>query len=228
VSAAQLPLDLGHRTALGRGDFLVADSNAHAVAWIDRWPDWPGAGLALYGPAGCGKSHLAQVFASRARARLVVASAVTSRNVPELLGQAAAWVIDGIDDAIDERGFLHLLNTVAERRGHVLLTARTAPARWRVGLPDLTSRLAASAAVPIEPPDDALLSALLVKLFADRQIVVAAEVVGYLVSRIDRSFARANEIVAQIDRTALAGRRPITVPLVRDVLERDRPYTNRR
>lgn len=221
MSADQFPLALGHRTARARQDFLVADSNAAAVAWIDRWPDWPGSGLALYGAAGCGKSHLAHVFAVRSNARVVAPEAIVSAAVPGLLADRAAWVVDGADRDSDERGLLHFLNAIAERRGHVLLTARTAPARWVVSLPDLASRLAAMPAVAIAPPDDALLAAVLVKLFADRQLTIGTDVIDYLTGRIERSFAAASAIVERLDRAALAERRAVTVPLVRRMLGLD-------
>jgi chromosomal replication initiation ATPase DnaA len=218
VSAVQLPLELGHRPAQGRADFLVANCNAAAVAWIDRWPDWPGPALALVGPAGSGKSHLVHVYMTRARARLVALGALTSSSVPELLGDAQAWAIEADDDQVDERGMLHLINVVNERRGHLLLAARVAPARWAIGLPDLASRLAAIPVVAIEPPDDAVIGAVIVKLFADRQITVGTDVVSYLVSRIDRSFAAVSRVVERLDRLALAEGRPVTVPLVRRVV----------
>ncbi|MSP89263.1 MAG: DNA replication protein [Alphaproteobacteria bacterium] len=219
MSANQLLLALGHRAARAREDFLVADSNAAAVAWVDRWPDWPGPGLALYGAAGCGKSHLAHVFAARSDARVVGPEAIQSAAVPGLLTDRTAWAIDDADRNCDERGLLHFLNAIAEQRGHVLLTARAAPARWAVALPDLASRLAAMPAVAIAPPNDALLAAVLVKLFADRQLMIGVDVIDYLTGRIERSFAAASAMVERLDRAALAERRAVTVPLVRRVLD---------
>ena len=118
-----------------------------------------------------------------------------------------------------ERALLHLVNYVREGGGGLLLTGATAPARWSARLPDLASRLSAAPAVGIGPPDDALLAAILAKLFHDRQVQVGADVVAYLVSRIERSFATARDIVARLDETALRAKRPITVPLVRRVIE---------
>jgi len=218
VSAVQLPLELGHRPAQGRDDFLVAPCNAASVAWIDRWPDWPGHALALFGPAGAGKSHLVHVFAGRSAARVIAPAELSPARVPELLGEARAWAIDGADAGVDERALLHVINLANERGGHLLLTGRIAPARWPIALPDLASRLAAMPAIAIEPPDDAVLAAVMVKLFADRQLAVGTEVVAYLVSRIDRSFATARAVVDHLDRLALAEQRAITVPLVRRVV----------
>lgn len=227
--SSQLPLDLGHRPALGREDFLVAACNAAAVGWIDRWPDWPGSGLAIFGPAGCGKSHLAEVWRAQSGAIRIAPRALAEAEPPQLLGDAVECVIDGLYDnpaaRPDERRLLHLYNLLRERGGHLLLLARTAPARWPVTLPDLKSRVGALPAVEIGPPDDALLAAVMVKLFADRQLAVGAEVVHYLAARMERSFEAARRVVAALDREALAAHRRIALPLARDVLRREFPDT---
>jgi chromosomal replication initiation ATPase DnaA len=198
----QLALPLGFRPARDRADFVVAPSNADAVAWIDRWPDWPDLGLGfralvLHGPAGAGKSHLGAVWLARA---------------PDgaLLDDAAA--------PPDERALLHRLNSLKESGGHLLIAGREAPARWPVGLPDLASRLRAIPAVALGRPDDALLRALYTKLFAERQMVVAGEVVDWLIAHLERSGAAAVQAVATLDRAALEQRRPITIALARTVL----------
>lgn len=213
----QLILDLGHRPALGERDFLVAPCNQAAVQWLDRWPDWPAPALAIHGPAGCGKTHLARVFAARSRAPILEAERVTTASVPARLGEARACVVDDADRA-DAEPLLHLYNLIAERGGHLLLTARELPARWPGLLPDLRSRLAAAPAVGVSAPDDALLAALLVKLFADRQLAVGEEVVLFLVHQMERSFDAARRLVADLDAAALRDRRSITIPLARSLL----------
>jgi chromosomal replication initiation ATPase DnaA len=213
----QLPLDLPHRPALGRDDFLVASANEAAVAWLDRWPDWPAPALALAGPAGSGKTHLAQVFAARSGARLVAAERLGDMPVPDLLGAAKAAIVEQASRAPEE-ALLHLYNVLAERHGHLLLPAREPPARWGIALADLRSRLLAAPVASLQPPDDQLLAAVLVKLFADRQVTVGAEVLAYLVPRLERSFAAASAVVAALDRASFAAHRPVTVPLAREVL----------
>lgn len=215
--STQLPLELGHRPALGRADFLLAPSNAEAVAWLDRWPQWPAPALALYGPAGSGKSHLGHVFAAQSGARVLDPVALATDRIPASLGDARAAIVDAAERASEEP-LLHLHNLLAERGGHLLVIAREPPARWAIALADLRSRLIAAPAVAVREPDDALIGALLVKLFADRQLVVGDEVVEYLVLRLERSFAAAAGAVAALDRAALAEQRPITVPLARRVL----------
>jgi chromosomal replication initiation ATPase DnaA len=223
VSAEQLALDLGQRPALGQEDFLVAPSNAEAVAWLDRWPDWPSHVLAIHGPPGCGKSHLAHVWRALTGAPIVAASALADRDPLELAAGAQGLVIEATGGKLDEIALLHLYNLLAERHVFLLLTGREPPARWRLGLPDLRSRLNAAPAVAIHPPDDGLLAAVLVKLFADRQLRVEPGVVSYAVGRMERSFEAARDLVAALDRVALARRRRITVALARELLERPGP-----
>ena len=224
TGTAQLPLELAPRPALGREDFLVAPSNEVAVAWIDRWPDWPGPVLALYGPPGCGKTHLCQVWRAASGAVEIDGPRLARAEPPELLGAARVCVLDdaeailGGEAAVAER-LLHLFNSVVERGGQVLLAAQAAPARWPCGLADLGSRLAAATAVRLEAPDDGLMEAVLVKLCADRQLAVGEEVLRYLLARMERSFAAARSLVAALDRASLAEGRAVTVPLARQVLE---------
>ncbi|MBK1697518.1 HdaA/DnaA family protein [Rhodovibrio salinarum] len=226
---AQLPLDLPHRPALGREDFLVAEANQTAVAWIDLWPSWPQPALVLHGPAGSGKTHLAQVWRHTSAAAEADATRLLAADPPDLLGDGTELLLDDADRviaeardrAVVERRLLHLYNVVRERGGHLLLTARSAPARWELALPDLRSRLQAATCAELGAPDDQLIQAVLIKLFADRQLRVAPEVVRFLLLRMERSFAEAERIVDALDAASLAERKEITVPLARQVLNAD-------
>jgi chromosomal replication initiation ATPase DnaA len=216
----QMLLDLGHRAALGREDFLVAPSNGDAVAWIDLWPNWPAPALVIYGPEACGKTHLAEVWRARSGARRLTPPDIAGREAPTITGGALTLVIEHADRCTDERALLHLFNYVAGQGGTLLLTATTPPAQWRTVLADLRSRLTALPAVAVGAPDDALIQAVMVKQFADRQIRVSPEVIAYLVPRLERSLATVRAVVAALDTAALAERRAVTVPLARQVLER--------
>jgi chromosomal replication initiation ATPase DnaA len=214
----QLPLDLKHRPALDRDAFLVTDGNAEAVGWIDRWPAWPMPALVLEGPSGAGKTHLASVWRARADAGLVDGSALDAAAVPLLLQAGRALVVEQADRAA-EQPLLHLYNGCAERRLSLLLTADGPPARWGTALPDLSSRLKALPVATIAAPDDRLIHAVLIKLFADRQLIIADDVLDFLTARMERSFEAASRLVAAIDTASLAARRKVSVPLARDVLK---------
>jgi chromosomal replication initiation ATPase DnaA len=223
----QLLLDLGHVASLGRGDFRQGTSNAEAVAWIDRWPDWPYPVLALAGPAGSGKSHLGEIWRRRSRAVPVAGPALDAAEAERLATGAAAVLVEQADQA-PERPLLHLRNALVEQGRSLLLIAREPPARWGTALPDLASRLAIIPVARIEPPDDGLLAELLAKLFADRQLTVPDEIIAWLVARMERSFDGANRLAAAIDRLSLSQHRPITFKLVRDALQTDAMPGNQR
>lgn len=218
----QLILPLPHRAAMGRDDFLVTDSNRKAVAWIDRWPDWPGPLLDVHGPEACGKSHLLTVWCTRSGARRLDGGELVDHDLLAL-AEVGAVAIDDADRVTDERAMLHLYNLLREGGGHMLLAARQPATRWNLSLPDLRSRLAAGVAVGLEPPDDALLAAVLAKQFQDRQVAVRREVIQYLVPRMERSFAAAAALVEILDRASLSGQRAITVPMARNALNRHGP-----
>ncbi len=206
----QLPLDLPVRNAMNAAGFVVSESNQDAVAWLDRWPDWPNGILAVYGPQGCGKTHLAHVWQDRSAARFLDLSAL------EQLPQGENLILDGI--RLPEEHLFHLINHTRAQKTSLLILDREPPARWAVRLPDLASRLASVPAVAVLAPDDTLLAAVLAKHFADRQVDVAPEVIGYLVKQIERSFTAAETMARRLDQAAMARRGPISIKLARDLL----------
>ena len=213
----QLALALGHAESLAREDFLEGPSNAAALALVEAWPGWPARVVALVGPEGSGKSHLAAIWAFAAGARLIAARALGDADPPAALATGALVIEDLTEAGINEPALFHLLNLTREQGAYVLLTARTAPAGWNIGLRDLASRLRALPVIALAAPDDALLRAVIVKLCADRQLALDEAVVGYLITRIERSLAAARAAVALLDREALRQQRPVTRALASEL-----------
>lgn len=216
----QLVFDLPHRPATGAEDFVVTGSNAAAVAAIDAWPSWSEPATALVGPRQSGKSHLVEVWRTRANASRVAASAISEAFLAEATAAHAAAVED-IDRGIaNEQLLFHLLNLARQTGITVLLTSTLPPGDIEtIVLPDLRSRLRALPVVSIAPPDEALLKVLLVKLFADRQLAVDPPAINYLARHLDRSWAAAAAVVARIDELALASRRKVTRTLAGEALQ---------
>jgi chromosomal replication initiation ATPase DnaA len=214
----QLAFELPRRESFGRADLFVSDSNAAALGWIDRWPGWPSPVLVLHGPTGAGKTHLAHLWCQRTGAGLVSGETLGEAHVALMLARSGAnFAVDNADHG-PEATLLHMFNACVEVGSSLLLTAREAPGGWRPALPDLGSRLRAIPAVGIGPPDDALLGAVLLKHFADRQLRVGRELIAYLVRHMERSFAGAAEIAAALDQAALRRQGAITIPLAKEFL----------
>ncbi len=214
----QLVLDLPHRAALGLEHFLVSDCNAAAVELIDSWPNWPTRSVGVVGPAGAGKSHLAHVWRLKSGADSWPASDLSEAAVASFETNRAIAVED-IDRGIaDDRIFFHLLNLAREKSYALLVTSRAAPGDLDVPLPDLRSRLKALPLAHIASPDDAVIKAVLVKQFADRQLLVEPLVIAYLALHMDRSFESAQRLVARCDHLALTRQRRVTRPLASEAL----------
>ena len=212
--AFDLPVDSRH----GVEDFLIGPSNEAAYGLVEAWPNWPDAWLRLVGPEGAGKSHLAAIWARAAHAWSVPVGQVTQDSVPHLVSGGALVVEDCDSGPRDEAALFHLMNAIRAKGGFLLLTARTPPDQWGVRLPDLLSRLRLAPHATIAPPDDALLRAVLVKLFIDRQLIVDAGIIEAVALRMERSFAAAQALVDALDRMSLERGRRVTRALATEAL----------
>jgi len=213
----QLALALDHAESHAREDFLAGPSMEAVLALVERWPVWPSRTVLLRGPEGAGKSHLAAIWARQAGARMVSPRALDGAEVPAALATGALVLENLAEGRFDEAALFHLLNLAREERAYLLITSRSAPATWRIEVPDLASRLRALPIVALTSPDDALLRAVIVKLFADRQIDADESLVSFLANRIERSFAAARTAVARLDREALRLHRPVTRALASEL-----------
>jgi len=214
---AQFSLIFEDEPNFSRSAFVVSPCNKAAVEAVDNWPAWRGGALALVGPAGSGKSHLAAAWALRAQATIVSAD-VRPEDLAALDGPVL-W--EDADRAAHGETLFHLINIAARPGGALLATARTPPSQWRTDVPDLRSRLNALPVALLQEPDDAVLTGALMKFFQERRIRPSEELLAYLVRRIERSIPKALEIVAKLDETASAYGRPVSRALARQVLEDD-------
>ena len=209
-SPRQLVLELPHRSALGAEDFLVSAANRAAVELIDQWPNWPNRAIAIVGSAGSGKSHLANVWCFHSKAHVTTASQINEQTIDHLKSNRGL-VVEDLDRGIcDEQILFHLLNLSRQERLFLLFTSRFTPGNIGAKLPDLRSRLRAMPIAIIEPPDEMLLKAVLIKLFQDRQLKIEPPLIDYVALRMERSMEAANRVVDRIDQLALETQRRVT------------------
>ncbi len=210
--SSQIPFPFEGRRSFAREDFVPGATNEGALAFVDAWPQWSSRVCALWGPTGCGKTHLAQIWLTRSGASEIAAPALTREMVAGLQA-GGAFVLDDADRVVGGAALFHLINFVNQTSGWLLMTGQEAPPRWRTSVPDLHSRLTAVPGAALEAPDEALLARVLLKLFADRQLKLPEALIGYLVPRLERSFAEAERIVVLIDELALQQKRNISVEI---------------
>lgn len=214
----QLTLELGHEPQLSAEDFFVSASNEKAYAAIDLWPDWPDPVLLLLGSKGSGKTHLGAIWAARAGAKKLASSTLSCFD-PALLPKPPALLIEDLSAlGTAEAGLFHLLNLVRETQGAMVLTATQPPDAWGITTQDLLSRLRLSPAVTIEPPDDGLMRAVLVKLFLDRQLIVDTSLIDYVCVRLERSLDAARIFVETLDRESLARGKRVSRSIAGEVI----------
>jgi chromosomal replication initiation ATPase DnaA len=217
-ASRQLALDLALEPRLGLADFLVSAANRAAFDLLKAWPAWLDPVLVLVGPEGAGKTHLGAIWAERAGARTIAATDLPGVDLPDLMRSAAVLVEDADRIGSGEAALFHLVNLARETGVSVLLTGRGWPNHWGLTTPDLLSRLRLAPVIAIEPPDEAMVRAVLVKHFADRQLAVDTDVIDFLARRIDRSLGAVRAVVAAIDRESLGTQRPLTKPMASAIL----------
>lgn len=210
LAPRQLVLALDHSVSFARDDFLRGPSNAAALTLIERWPDWPDRIVAIVGPEGSGKSHLAAIWAETTGARILSAKLLSVSDLPAAFATGALVLEDLEFAGLDERALFHFLNLARENGAFVLITSRSPLSTFPVAIRDLASRMRAVPSVTVTSPDDVLLRALIVKLAADRQISVDEALVNYLANRIERSFVAVRAAIDRLDEEAMRQHRPVT------------------
>ena len=226
-SIHQLPFNFAHQPFLSKEDFIVSPCNVEAFKMIEMWPDWPAFGLCIYGPEHCGKTHLANIFAQNVSIKTnfpypipyLDASGIKMDMAPKLFEFNKCLIVENLSENINEEALFHLFNWYRNEGGFILFSSHTPPARLNIKLPDLLSRLKMLPAIAIDEPDDELLSALIIKLFSDRQILVSPEVVNYILMNMHRSFDYAHKLVDEIDTISLSYKRAVSIPIVKEAMQ---------
>ncbi len=218
----QFSFDLLRRPALGRDDFFVSPSNATALAQVEAWTDWPSGKLVLVGPPASGKTHLAHVWAEQTGATFACAEGLEGADIPQLV--RGPLVLEDAEavagNSAAEEALFHLYNLTQAEAAPLLLTATRPPSQWSVDLPDLASRLGSMATAALSPPDDALLSAVLMKQLAERELECDPDLISYAVARMERRFGAARRLAVALNQEAFTRRKALTKPMMRAVMDK--------
>jgi chromosomal replication initiation ATPase DnaA len=213
----QLVMPFAVEVSYHPADFIEGEANREALSLMRRWPDWPYSIVLLIGAKGAGKTHIARLFAAHAKATLLDPKRLGRHTADQLLTGNHAWVLDSLNEVADEAALAQLINHARARGDYLLLTTHSAPAHRAFKLPDLRSRLLALPSVTLQAPDDALLAAILLKAFADRQLTVTPEIIRYAVRHLERSVEAMHTFAAKVDQISLASHREVSLALVRDI-----------
>ena len=225
-TGTQLPLHLALKNQYNWQDFIASSCNQMALKAVTSWPDWPFFALLVFGPAGCGKTHLAHIFADCINLKLkrpistyfIKAKDLKMSKIEYLSKHYSCLVIEDVTPVINEEALFHLFNLYQSKQGYILFTSQIPFARMNFKLKDLSSRLKQVPTVAISEPDDEMLEALIVKLFSDRQIFISTEVLNYIVQNMERSFSYASKLVSKVDEISLAQKRAVSVPIVKEAM----------
>ena len=220
----QIPLTLTLPPSYDEASFVLGPANQPARDWLIKWPDWPlpYRAVNIFGPSGSGKTHLSCLWQGRHEAVLL-----TGLNIfdAEIFADKCHVLLDdfGQPDRYDDTALFHLFNHISSRSGTLLILSQQPVAHYQSSLSDVSSRLRSVAAQEIYLPDDELLRDVLAKHFADRQCAVTAQLLDYIVGRMERSFAAAQKTAADIDELALARKTPVNLSIIRQVLDSHDP-----
>ena len=223
----QLPFCFEPQNLMRREDFMVSSCNAEAFKMIDVWPNWWSQGLVIYGPRGCGKSHLAHLFVEKVKSLsakplavgIYDAKQINMRCVKRIAEENQSIVIENLSANVHAEALFHLFNLFNVDGKYMLWTAETAPSRMKFKLNDLQSRLNMLPSVEIFEPDDVMLQTLIVKLCADRQLAISPEILNYIVANARRSFAYIRDLIEEIDAISLAKQSAINYAVVKSAME---------
>lgn len=227
MSIKQIPLKFMHQPFLKREDFIASSCNIEALAMVDAWQEWNNFAICIYGIKGSGKTHLAHIFAENVklfdsaypRVPIVKAVDIDLEDVHRLFEESKILVVEDIDDEdINQEAMFHLYNLYRNESGQILFTATTPPARTHFSLADLQSRLNSIPAIEIREADSELLSMLILKLFADRQVIISPDVVSYIINNAERSFTYVENLIEEVDAISISKKRAISIPIVKEAM----------
>ena len=213
----QLLLNFNFKKSFNDHDYYVSDSNYFAFNLIDKWPKWEKRILNIHGEKFSGKTHLSKIFQSKSSA-IYLNEKDISNEIFKKIKLYESIIIDEFSNKFEENLIYSIFNLVDQDSKYLLINTETPLSEIKFKLPDLVSRSKNSLQAKIEPPDDELIFALILKNFSDRQIKLEKQIIEFIVNRIERSYSKISEFIYKIDELSLKKKKPINFKTIKEIL----------
>ena len=198
-------------------DFYVSRNNFNAFKLIESWPKWPSRLVNIFGPKGCGKTHLINILQTKIQSLLIL-----SKNVsPDILVEyktKECLIIDDFNNNIDEKTLYSVINQSYQDNKYLIISSATSIKQFKTELIDLRSRFSSFVDIGIDLPTDDLVRVILTKHFSDKQIQISEKNIEYILKNIERSYEKINNFSNSIDSLSLTKAQPVKLQLIKKVL----------
>tara|TARA_Y100000590_G_scaffold449725_1_gene588317 strand:- start:3574 stop:4242 length:669 start_codon:yes stop_codon:yes gene_type:complete len=198
-------------------DFYVSENNFSAFKLIESWPNWPSRLVNIFGPAGCGKTHLINILKSKIQSKLILAKDVNTETLTQYKIKECL-IIDDFDNNIKENILYSIINLAFQDNKYLIINSKVSLKKFKIKLDDLKSRFTSFFEIGINLPTDDMIRVILTKNFSDKQIEISEKNIEYILKNIERSYEKINSFSNSIDGLSLAKARPINLQLIKKVL----------
>ena len=214
----QLTFKFSFKTRYYEQDYYVSSNNFSVYRLIESWPNWPGKWINIFGPNGCGKTHLANIFTKKIKSHYIVAEDFKDYDIIENIENQECLIIDNYKNNIKENELYSILNYLKQSNKYVVINSLISIKNENIKLEDLKSRLSSFVDVGIELPTDDLLRVIISKYFSDKQIEITPNISEYIIKNIERSYEKVFNFIKEIDDLSLSSGKSININLIKKVL----------
>ena len=200
-------------------DFYVSKNNFNAFKLIESWPQWPSRFINIFGPQGCGKTHLANILSSKIGSLIISANKIDNGVIGRYKTKECL-IIDDFNNDIEENLLYSIINFALQDNKYLIISSPISLKKFKIKLKDLNSRFTSFIEVGIDLPTDDLIKVILTKNFSDKQISISKKNIDYILNNIDRSYEKINLFSNSIDNLSLEKAKPVNLQLIKDVLKK--------
>ena len=215
----QLIFNFPFKKSYSSQDFYVAKNNFNAFKLIESWPKWTSRFVNIFGPKGCGKTHLANILMSKIQCILIPAKKIDEKILSEYKTKECL-IIDDFKKNINEELLYSIINMAYQDNKYLIISSPISLKKFKIDLKDLNSRFTSFIDIGIDLPTDDLLRVILTKHFSDKQIQISLKNIEYILKNIERSYEKVSLFADSIDNLSLTKAKPINLQLIKKVLEK--------